>query len=138
MNYRALVGNAAIAFAAQGVSLAVSVTMSLLVPKVLGVATYGYWQLFVFYAGYSGFFHLGLNDGVYLVEGGKTRNEIDKKLINSQFRVALALQLVVGLAISLIGVLSPIRVSEASSWWPLHYIRSCLTFLRISGTCSRR
>ena len=104
MNYRALVGNAAIAFAAQGVSLAVSVTMSLLVPKVLGVATYGYWQLFVFYAGYSGFFHLGLNDGVYLVEGGKTRNEIDKKLINSQFRVALALQLVVGLAISLIGV----------------------------------
>lgn len=104
MNYRALIGNAAIAFAAQGVSLAVSVAMSLLVPKVLGVATYGYWQLFIFYAGYSGFFHLGLNDGVYLVEGGKTRNEIDKTLINSQFRVALALQLVVGLAISLIGV----------------------------------
>lgn len=105
MSYRALVGNAAAAFAAQGVSLAVSVAMSLLVPKVLGIATYGYWQLFVFYTGYSGLFHLGLNDGVYLVEGGKTRNEIDKKLINSQFRVALALQLAVGLAISLMGIL---------------------------------
>lgn len=105
MNYRALAGNAVIAFAAQGISLGVSVAMSLLVPKVLGVETYGYWQLFVFYVGYSGFFHLGLNDGVYLVEGGKTRNEIDKKLVNSQFRVALALQLIVGLIVSLVGII---------------------------------
>lgn len=78
--------------------------MSLLVPKVLGVTTYGYWQLFVFYVSYSGFFHLGLNDGVYLIEGGRTRIEIDKKLINSQFIVASVMRLGAGLLISLAGV----------------------------------
>lgn len=46
MNYRSLAGNMVVAFAAQGISFLASVAMSLLVPKVLGVETYGYWQLF--------------------------------------------------------------------------------------------
>lgn len=95
MNFRSLASNMAAAFAAQGVSFLASVAMSLLVPKVLGVETYGYWQLFVFYASYSGFFMLGLNDGIYLIEGGNTRGEIDKRAVNSQFRFGMALQLVV-------------------------------------------
>lgn len=66
MNFKSLASNMVTAFAAQGVSFLASVAMSLIVPKVLGVETYGYWQLFVFYASYSGFFMLGLNDGVYL------------------------------------------------------------------------
>lgn len=70
MNYRALASNMATAFLAQGVSFLASVAMSLLVPKVLGVTAYGYWQLFVFYTSYSGFFLLGLNDGIYLIRGG--------------------------------------------------------------------
>lgn len=107
MNFKALADNAAVAFAAQGVSLFVSLIMSLLVPKVLGVESYGYWQLFVFYASYGGFFHFGLNDGVYLIEGGNTRQGIDKRLVNSQFRVALAIQAIVGGGIVLLGVLSP-------------------------------
>ncbi len=105
MNFRRLAGNAVVAFAAQGVSMVVSVVMSLLVPKVLGVETYGYWQLFVFYVGYSGFFHLGLNDGVYLVEGGKTRDEIDKRSINSQFLIGSAMQLIVGLCMCIAALL---------------------------------
>lgn len=105
MNYKKLVTNALVAFSAQGISLVVSFVMSLLVPKVLGVTSYGYWQLFIFYAGYSGFFHFGLNDGVYLVEGGKTRNEINKVVINSQFRAAVWLQLIVGIAFCLFSVM---------------------------------
>lgn len=103
MDCRALVKNAVVAFVAQGVSFAASLVMSLLVPKVLGVEMYGYWQLFVFYASYSGFFHFGLNDGVYLLEGGKTRDEIDKRFVNSQFRVLVAMQAIVGVAILIIG-----------------------------------
>lgn len=99
MNFKRLAGNAIIAFAAQAVALVASLCMSLLVPKVLGVEAFGYWQLFVFYASYGGFFHFGLNDGVYLIEGGKTRSEIDKVLINSQFRVAVAIQIIVGFAL---------------------------------------
>ena len=64
MNYSSIARNTMIAFAAQFISLSVSVVMSLLVPKIVGVADYGYWQLFRFYTTYSGFFQLGLNDGV--------------------------------------------------------------------------
>lgn len=104
MNYRSLAGNMVVAFAAQGISFLASVAMSLLVPKVLGVETYGYWQLFIFYAGYSGFFMLGLNDGIYLIEGGNTRSEIDKRAVNSQFRFGMAFQLVVAAFITVIAV----------------------------------
>ena len=63
---------------AQGLSTAVSVILTLLLPKVLGVAEFGYWQLFIFYLGYVGFFHFGINDGVYLIHGGETRDALDK------------------------------------------------------------
>lgn len=106
MNFRSLAGNMFTAFAAQGVSVVASLVMSLLVPKALGVEAYGYWQLFVFYASYSGFFHLGLNDGVYLVEGGKTRDEIDKRSINSQFVFGFVFQLAIGSVIAAFAVLT--------------------------------
>ncbi|MCC6102772.1 MAG: hypothetical protein LIV26_06890 [Atopobium sp.] len=108
MNFRKLAGNMATAFAAQGVSFLASIAMSLLVPKVLGVATYGYWQLFVFYTTYSGFFALGLNDGVYLIEGGTSREEIDKRAINSQFWVEAVFQVILGFIIGLVAtILAP-------------------------------
>lgn len=102
MDRKSILENISVAFAAQGVSMLASVVMSLLVPKVLGVTNYGYWQLFVFYTSYSGFFHLGLNDGVYLLAGGTPRDKINKKKINSQFRFAASLQLVVCLIIAMI------------------------------------
>ena len=95
MNVKKIISNLLTAFMAQGVTFLVSLVMSLLVPKVLGIASYGYWQLFVFYISYSGFFHLGLNDGVYLIKGGQNRSEIDKKAINSQFAVAVTLQIAI-------------------------------------------
>lgn len=106
MNYRSIAGNMFTAFAAQGISFLASIAMSLLVPKVLGVTTYGYWQLFVFYASYSGFFMLGLNDGVYLIEGGNTRDKIDKRAINSQFRFGMAFQFIVATVIVLAAIIT--------------------------------
>lgn len=92
MNYRSILHNVAYAFSAQGLSFALSVIQSLLVPKLLGVEQYAYWQLFTFYSSYVGFFHLGLNDGVYLLNGGKSRREIDRRSVNSQLVTALAFQ----------------------------------------------
>lgn len=105
MNYKSIAGNMATAFLAQGVSFLASFAMSLLVPKVLGVTTYGYWQLFVFYTSYSGFFLLGLNDGVYLVEGGNRRDEIDKRGVNSQFWAGAVFQGVIGTTIAVVTVI---------------------------------
>lgn len=87
-----ILGNFSVAVLAQGIVLVSSVLSTLLVPKVLGVEEFGYWQLFLFYGSYTGFFHLGLNDGVYLVNGGISRADIDKRSINSQFAVGVAYQ----------------------------------------------
>ena len=78
-----------VAFLAQGVALLFGILQSLIVPKLLGEEGFGYWQLLIFYSGYTGFFHLGLTDGVYLVFGGQRRDEIDKKYIYSQFLFGL-------------------------------------------------
>lgn len=93
--------NLAFAFAAQGISLLLSVFMSLVVPKILGVAAYGYWQLFLFYTSYVGFCHLGLNDGIYLRNGGRRFGELDAPLLGTQLRLSAAGQFVLGAAISL-------------------------------------
>lgn len=53
------INNLLTAFLAQGISLVLSLAMSLLVPRFLGLEQYSYWQLFIFYTGYVGFFHFG-------------------------------------------------------------------------------
>ena len=112
MNARFVIKNMSIAFLAQGISLAMGVLQSLLVPKLLGVTQYGYWQLFIFYTGYVGFFHLGLNDGVYLINGGKSRADIDKRLIHSQFVVSIAFQSIVALIVSVVAVVSGFGIAR--------------------------
>lgn len=92
MNFKSLLSNFAAAFSAQFLAVAVSIVSSLLVPKLLGVAEYGYWQLFIFYTSYTGLCSLGLHDGIYLTNGGIPRSKIDKRTINSQFWFGLLYQ----------------------------------------------
>lgn len=99
MNVKRILGNFSVALVAQGIVLIGSVLTSLLVPKVMGVAEFGYWQLFIFYGNYIGFFHLGLNDGVYLFNGGLSRKKVDKQSLNSQFVVGMLYQLLFSLLI---------------------------------------
>ena len=70
---------------ANGTNTLVSMVLVLFVPKVLGVTEYAYWQLYLFYASYVGFFHLGWADGVYLKFGGKEYESLDKQYFNTQF-----------------------------------------------------
>ena len=72
-----------------------SILMSLFLPKVLGVREYSYWQLFVFYISYAGFFHLGENDGMYLKQGGKDYNQLDYSLLNTDLFLITSFQIVV-------------------------------------------
>lgn len=93
MNLPKLVENISVAMVAQMVNMLVSIATVILAPKVMGVEQYGYWQLFIFYGTYVSLFHLGINDGVYLLNGGKGRDEIDKRQIASQFWFGIAYQL---------------------------------------------
>ncbi len=83
------------AFLAQGISLLCSVLMSFILPKYIGVGEYSYWQLFIFYASYVGFFHFGFNDGIYLRLGGKKYEELDYDKIGTQLKLFTAMELFV-------------------------------------------
>lgn len=80
--------------------------MTLLVPKVLGVEEFSYWQLFIFYCMYAGFFHFGLNDGIYLRIGGREFNTVDFPLLASQMRYAIAFQTLIGSLVCVVAWLS--------------------------------
>lgn len=118
------------AFLAQGVSLLLSILMSLIVPKILGVHEYGYWQLFLLYSGFVGFFHFGLNDGIYLRYGGTDYNRLNYKLLGSQLWFSIAAQSVMALLAILYAVLF-IHDSSRS-----FVIISTAIYLVLNNSCS--
>lgn len=52
------------------ISLAIRVIYILVLPKIISLENFGYWQLYYLYASFIHFCHLGLVDGVYLKYGG--------------------------------------------------------------------
>lgn len=87
------------AVAAQAVQLVSSALMSILVPRVLGVADYSYWQLFVFYTNYAGMALLGINDGIFLRLGGRRIEQIDASRLKSELAVSTLFQIAVSIVL---------------------------------------
>jgi O-antigen/teichoic acid export membrane protein len=73
--------------------------MTLGIPKFLDIQDFGFWQLFIFYSGFIGFFQLGLSDGIYLKYGGKKFEQLNKKIIKSEILHFLYFQVLIGLLI---------------------------------------
>lgn len=97
------INNLIYAFVAQGLSFFLSALMSIIVPKVLSVNEFGYWQLFIFYTSYVGFFHFGFNDGLYLLNGGKKYEELNYEEIGGAFWISFFVQLILGCIFGQIG-----------------------------------
>lgn len=74
-------------------SVLISILVVLIIPKFIGVDSYGYWQLYMLYTSFVGLMHLGWNDGIYLRYGGKSYKDLDKKLFSSQFYLLFVTQL---------------------------------------------
>jgi len=79
------------------VSLVVSSLIIIIVPKLIGIEEYGYWQMYLFYSAYVGFLHFGWNDGIYLRFGGKEYKDLDKSLFFSQFLMLTIFQFFIAL-----------------------------------------
>jgi O-antigen/teichoic acid export membrane protein len=94
---RQFLTNIIYAFLAQGISLLLSLVMSFIVPKLLGVKEFGYWQLFLFYTNYTGALTLGLNSGIYLQLGGKKYQELEYSPLGNQLRASIVVQMVFAL-----------------------------------------
>jgi len=88
---------------ANGINMVLSILLVLVVPKILGVKEYAYWQLYTFYTTYIGFFHFGIVDGIYLKYGGKKYDELDKPYFNRQFWILVIIEICVAAAL-IIGV----------------------------------
>ncbi|MGT2716201.1 hypothetical protein [Streptococcus respiraculi] len=86
-------------------SMLVSTLVILVLPKLIGVASYGYWQLYLFYVSYVGFFHLGWIDGIYLKYGGSHFEDLDKKQFYSQFVMYTLFQTIIAFLIFLYGLI---------------------------------
>ena len=96
--------------------LGISIILNLVVPKYLGVADYGYWQLYVFYSGYVGFFHLGWIDGIYLKIGGEEYENLDKRSLGTQFRYLLLFELFLAVLISIYALLFVLDPNRQIIW----------------------
>jgi len=110
------------------VSLLISTLLVLIVPKLIGVEEYGYWQLYLFYASYVGFMQFGWNDGMYLRYGGSEYNNLDKRLFFSQFWMLTISQVIIA---SFIIVSSVIFVNELQRRFIFKMIAVCMIIVGI-------
>lgn len=77
--------NFSYSFTSNIISVFINMITLLLLPKLLSVSDYGYYQLYVFYSSYVGFFHLGLCDGIYLRYGGDEYRNLNRSVLSFQF-----------------------------------------------------
>ncbi|AIQ48999.1 hypothetical protein R70723_26155 [Paenibacillus sp. FSL R7-0273] len=83
---------------AKVLSTLISIFLILIVPKVLGVTEYSYWQLYVFYLNYIGILGFGWSDGIYLKIGGAKYIELDRAVLISQFWLMAITETILSLA----------------------------------------
>ena len=81
--------------------LAISLILNLVVPKIIGITEYSYWQLYIFYSTYVGVFHLGWIDGIYLKIGGEEYKNLDRRSLGTQFYYLFIFQSILGFIILL-------------------------------------
>lgn len=106
MRARRLAADILVAVGVQGLAFLVSAVSAFIVPKVMPVESFGYWQLFLFYVGYLGYLQGGLSDGAYLRYGGILRKDIGSTGASAHFWVLLVGQLLIGVCLLVAGLLS--------------------------------
>ena len=65
------------ALSANVIRLMISVVMTLVLPRILGVEEYSYWQLYLFYVTYTAYSSIGWCEGTYLKYGGMEYAKLD-------------------------------------------------------------
>lgn len=87
--------NLSYSVAANVISLISSVLVVLLLPRFIGIESYSYYQLYLFYITYVGMAYFGWCEGIYLRIGGKKFEDLDKSIYATQFYIFTALMITV-------------------------------------------
>jgi O-antigen/teichoic acid export membrane protein len=110
------------------ISLIVSSLVVLIIPKLIGVEEYGFWQLYLFYSSYVGFMHFGWNDGIYLRYGGEKYENLNKQLFFSQFTMLFFLQLLIAILIVIYSIFS---IDDANRLFILQMVALVLVIMNM-------
>lgn len=108
MKAKNLIKNFSYTIGSNMLSLIVSTLVILVLPKILGVKEYGYWQLYLFFTTYVGIFHFGWADGVYLKYGGKLYKDLDYKKFHTQFILFTSVETIFAFIIIILSFLNPV------------------------------
>lgn len=81
--------NSLLLISAQLINLIINVLVLLFITKNLGDLNYGYYQWFILFFSYGAFLQLGLAQGIYLREGGKNYEDLNRRSLGTQFRIML-------------------------------------------------
>ena len=89
--------------------LLVSFFSTLVFPKVLNIEDYSYWQIYVFYTGFVTIAGFGWVEGIYLKNGGKRYDSLDRGIYSFQ---TYGLLLFVTILFALIGSVSYFLIQD--------------------------
>ncbi|MBU3197725.1 hypothetical protein LL037_24355 [Clostridium estertheticum] len=105
------------------ISMIISTLIVIIVPKLIGVSEYGYWQLYIFYTSYLGFFNIGWVEGIYLRYGGEEYHRLNRNVFTSQFWSFCVYIIGAG---SLITIYSLFYASDFNKQFILQMVSICL------------
>jgi len=100
LKVKAILKSFSYSFTANIISMVISMGLVMVVPKILKPGEYSYWQLYVFYTGFVGFFHFGWADGIYLRYGGHEYEKLDKPRFHTQFWLLVFFEIIIAVGFS--------------------------------------
>lgn len=102
---------------AQSVSFVLGIAKVLILPLMLGVTNFGYWQVYLLYMSYVGIFALGFNDGIYLRYGKYDYVDLPKQIFRSSIRLFIGGQLFIMIIVSLLILFEPDTNKQIVMMW---------------------
>ncbi|WP_209548468.1 MULTISPECIES: oligosaccharide flippase family protein [unclassified Exiguobacterium] len=79
----------------QAIGVVLGILKSIVLPMILSVSEFGYWQIYLLYVGYLGVLSLGFNDGLLLKYGKYDQKKLKNKNLGSIILLFLSLQILI-------------------------------------------
>lgn len=96
---RKLIKESSYTIISQLVSLLSGIVLSFVLPKYISVENFGYWQLFILLASYTGICLLGFGDGIFLIIGGESFSKLNRRRWYPQVCISSFLQIFIAIII---------------------------------------
>ncbi len=109
--------NSIFVLAAQSASFVLGIARALILPILLGVRSFGYWQVYLLYMSYVGIFALGFNDGIYLKYGKFDYKDLPKQIFRTSIKLFVVVQLAIMVLVSLLIFFEPDASKQTAMFW---------------------